>query len=364
MAIVDKSYHELLYAIMKYGYEYETENRPGIVCKQLSAVNIEIPIDKEFPLITTKQMFTKSIVGELIWFLRGGHNIKYLIDNGINIWTKDALKYHNDTVDDTGFEIVNSISEFTRMIKESDMPQFELWESSGDYPGELGKIYGHQWRNWGEDGFDQIYQLINALRKPNPINRRHIVTAWNPDEVLFPFTALPPCHWSFEVIVRPLTENERSSMFEGVMTDDLKSEEEYHQIYDVAGIPRYGLYLKWNQRSVDTFLGLPFNIASYALLAHIIGRLTNIVPLGIIGSLSNVHIYSPHFEVVNQQLERDYKQYSGCQLEISENKLGHNDEFEDIDTIFGNLQISDFKFNNYESYPALKAEMFEQTKTS
>jgi len=317
MAIVDKSYHQLLYAIMQHGYEYETENRPGIVCKQLSSVNMEIPLYKEFPLITTKQMFTKGIVGELIWFLRGMSNIEYLNDNGIHIWDKDANTFSDD--------------------------------------GEVGRNYGVQWRHWTGVNiinpvnheletysfdvyeFDQILNLIINLRKPNPINRRHIVTSWNPAEL--DDTALPPCHWSFEIIVRPLLTLEQDETV------------------------RYGLYLKWNQRSVDTFLGLPFNIASYALLAHIIGLLTNIKPLGLIGNLSNVHIYEPHFEVVEEQFSRNPEEYSGCQLEIAENKLGHTEDFNDIDSIFDNLQISDFKFNNYESYPALKAEMFEQIKT-
>lgn len=328
MAIVDKVYHGLLQSIMDKGYDYETANRPGIVCKQLSSVTIEIPLNSEFPLLTTKQMFIRGIVAELIWFLRGESNIKYLLDNNVDIWTKDALTFLKRQ---TGDEL--EISDFREKVK------------TEYFSGNVGRNYGVQWRYWTQVGeaefdelvpvsdFDQIANLITNLRKENPINRRHIVTAWNPAELQD--TALPPCHWSFEIIVRPL-----------------------------SSPPYYGFYLKWHQRSVDTFLGLPFNIASYALLAYIIGEITGLQPLGLIGDLSNVHIYSPHFEVVEEQLTRDVEAFSGCQLDFSEEGLKTFSSFNngeiDINDTFASLQISDFIFNNYTSYPSLKAEMFEQ----
>jgi thymidylate synthase len=329
MAIVDKVYHNLLQSIIDKGYEYETENRPGIVCKQLSSVTLDIPLNTEFPLLTTKQMFIRGIVAELIWFLRGESNIKYLLDNNVDIWTKDALTFLKQRNGDEP-----KISEFREKVKD----RF--------YSGDVGRNYGVQWRNWTQIGeaefdelvpvsdFDQIDNLIHNLRQENPINRRHIVTAWNPAEL--DNTALPPCHWAFEIIVRPLDTS-----------------------------PYYGFYLKWHQRSVDTFLGLPFNIASYAILAYIIGEMTGLQPLGLIGDLSNVHIYEPHFEVVEEQLTRNTETFNGCQLDFSEKGLKTFSQFNNgeigINDTFASLQISDFIFNNYESYPALKAEMFEQT---
>lgn len=312
MAKIDKIYHDLSKAILDYGYIYLDESR-GKNCKQISSCTLAIPLN-EFPLITTKQMFTKGIVGELLWFLRGESDIRYLNENNINIWNQDALNFSNKNGG-------NTLSTY------------------------VGRNYGVQWRNWTNvntfgdvvPGFDQITNLIINLKK-KPIGRRHIVTAWNPAEL--DQTALPPCHWAWEVIPRPLFDFEK-------------------KLYPNQ---EYGFDLKWHQRSVDTFLGLPFNIASYALLANIIGKMTNFVPLNIIGDLSNVHFYEPHIEVVKEQLLRNTDQFQGCNLTYSANFNNALTSFDcgdmNFDEFINAIEIKDFIFEDYQSFDKLKADMY------
>lgn len=345
MAQVDVQYHQLSKAIIDYGYEYTTKNRPNTPCKQITSATLQLPLKDEFPLITTKKMFTKGVVGELLWFLRGDSNIKYLEDNNIKIWSKDAATFGQD--------------------------------------GDVGRNYGVQWRSWSDiqvnpddtlnfGSLDQIKTLINNLKSDYPINRRHIVTAWNPVELSE--TALPACHWSFEILPRPL--NKADKIYHSIGTDKIYLDGLYEAAYDkndkeamqmldaeLSQIPDYGFTLKWHQRSVDTFLGLPFNIASYALLAHIIGKMVNMIPLEIIGDLSNVHFYKPHIEIAEEQLKRNPTNFNGCNLKLSQDgnfKFTQYYEHQDIDKLFQDLNIEDFIFEDYNSYEKLTAEMFEQ----
>lgn len=309
MAKIDFIYHDLSKAIIDYGYWYKDESRDKR-CKQISSATLSIPLNS-FPLLTTKKIFTKGIVGELIWFLRGDSNVKYLNDNGITIWNDDAANYSDN--------------------------------------GDVGRNYGVQWRDWTNtcddkccnESVDQIFNLVNNIKK-KPIGRRHIVTAWNPAELNK--TALPPCHWAFEIIPRPLFDFEKK----------LYPDQEY------------GFDLKWHQRSVDTFLGLPFNIASYALLANILGKLINFVPLNIIGDLSNVHFYEPHIEIINEQLQRDTDLHQRCDLTFSQKFEDLVKSYQDgkiiLDDFFKQIEIDDFKFDNYTSFGKLKADMYAPIK--
>jgi len=307
MAKIDVIYHNIASAIIDYGYWY-TDTSRNIRCKQLSHITIEVPLD-EFPLMTTKKMFSKGIIGELIWFLRGSDNIQYLNDNGIHIWDDDAENFSDE--------------------------------------GNVGRNYGVQWRDWSDAyktgvGIDQISALIKNL-KAKPINRRNIVTAWNPAEI--EMTALPPCHWAFEVIPRPLFQYEKNKY-------GLEKE--------------FGFDLKWHQRSVDTFLGLPFNIASYALLAKIIEKLTGYIALNIVGDLSNIHFYEPHIEIVTEQLQRDPLLHEGCNLQFSERFNESISEYHKgrlvLDDVINSLEIDDFIFENYQSFDKLKADMYAPIK--
>ena len=378
MAKIDVLYHNVARNIIEHGYEYLTDNRPQ-PCVQLSSVNMDIPLT-EFPLLTTKKMFTKSIVEELLWFLRGENNIKPLLDKKVNIWNQDAHKHYQR-------EMIKRNGQGS-LIEEQYIGQIEKLGKVIDHGfeyGDIGRNYGVQWRKWknanfkidGEDirtlklPFDQIQNLLDNLRKPNPINRRHIVTAWNPAEL--DQTALPPCHWAFEIIVRPLT-NAMKIEYSGKDQEYLDTlwmegfgkanneEAKATFLEETKHIPSYGFILKWHQRSCDFFLGSPFNIASYALLAHIIGSLTDLQPLSIIGDLSNVHFYQPHIEVVQQQLNNDVNLYNGCYLSFSENYLMNMTLFKGsaitLDEFLETLSHEDFIFNNYNSFPALKGDMF------
>lgn len=379
MARIDKQYHALAESILDYGYEYKTDNRPQPCIQQTSAtMDIEL---NEFPLLTTKKMATKSIVEELLWFLRGQGNIKPLVDAGVNIWNKDAMNYWNK---DNGVNPASNMTEFLALVTHPDSSN--LWNE----PGGVGRNYGVQWRRWNPalgkvldelgtivpnnvvsiDVVDQIQVLLDGLRKPNPISRRHIVTAWNPAEL--DETALPPCHWAFEVLPRPMSDSMRieraggdKPYLEALWQSAMKRDQEAIDTLakELAHVPKYGFVLKWHQRSVDTFLGLPFNIASYALLAHIIASITDMVPLSIIGDLSNVHFYKPHTEAVRKQLSNSVLAYPGCQLVFSENYLSRLANFKaghfTFDVFLEGLSHTDFIFEGYQSFPAITAEMFE-----
>ena len=314
MAKVDQLYLRLLSGIVEQGYWYEDKSRE-VRCKQLTSLTIDFDIEHEFPLLTTKKLYTKSIVGELIWFLRGLDNLEYLHENNIHIWDKDAKNFSDD--------------------------------------GDVGRNYSIQWRDWTNiqstkigyipSNIDQIKNLIEGLIE-NPMSRRHIVTAWNPAEL--DQTALPPCHWSFEVLPRPAFDFEK----------ELNPEIEY--VFS----------LKWHQRSVDTFLGLPYNIASYAILSKIIQELTGYKSLGLIGDLSNIHLYEPHIEKAQVQMKLNPNKYGSPTFKFSEKLLRDFKLFRrgniELSAVFHSMQIGDFIFENYESYPIIKAKMYEPTNNN
>jgi thymidylate synthase len=345
MAKIDKSYHKLLNEILKKGYKYEDPNRKDVHRIEIPSYQIKHDFKDGFPAITTKKLYWKGIVGELLWFLRGDTNIKYLLDNNINIWNKDAYNYYCKNVrNPLSFEI------WLDNIKSHN-----LHETSGD----LGRVYGSQWRNFMgyADNVDQFSNLIKGLKK-TPMGTKHIVTAWNPAEL--EDMALPPCHWSFEILVEPIGKTERLKMMRdlGATWNIPISNIDFDKLCkDKWKIPFHKFTLKWHQRSVDTFLGLIFNIASYALLAQIIGKLTNMKPKGIIGDLSNVHIYEEHLDAIDIQLSRDVNKHDNCELDIKE--IGWDESTEDI---LDHLMISDFKLKNYTSEVAIPARMLPYNK--
>jgi thymidylate synthase len=268
-----------------------------------------------FPLLTTKKMPFKTIVTELLWFLRGDTNIKFLVDNNCHIWDGDAYKnYCNWYNQQEGFiqPPKHNIEFFIERIKTDD-------EFAREW-GELGPVYGKQWRNWGQgvlenkhlEPIDQIANLINNL-KTNPDSRRLMVNAWNVGELNQ--MVLPPCHYGFQCYVRD---------------------------------GKY-LSLMWNQRSVDTPLGLPFNIASYALLLEMLARETNMIADELVGNLGDCHIYLDQQDGVREQLTRS---------PMALGQLVVNDEFWNPNvSLFDqieHIQPTDFHVENYESHPAIK----------
>lgn len=345
MAKIDHTYHNLLEKILQEGYDYKDESR-DVMCKQISSYEFRHNIRLNgFPAITTKKLYWKGVVGELIWFLRGDTNIKYLVNNNIHIWNKDALNWaKNYGGAPENFDI------------ESFLESVQKEHHNGYYQfGELGKVYGNQWRyftkqtgNLNENPWvDQISNLIQNL-KDKPMSRRHIVTAWNPAEL--DQMALPPCHFMFQILPRPLSLIERSKLsnFElGItITDDM---------CDKQNISKYMFDLKFSMRSNDVFLGLPFNIASYGLLMEIIGKMTNMIPNELIGDLSNVHIYHPHIEAVKTQLKNKVDKY------WRPIKLKNLVEYNTVDDVTNDvidlMEIKHFQLEDYESYPAIPAEM-------
>jgi thymidylate synthase len=358
---LDKQYQQLLQDIIDYGAE--KKDRTGTGTKSIFGYTIRHKMSDGFPLLTTKKMAWKTMVTELLWFLRGDTNIKYLVDNNCHIWDGDAYKnYCNNCKDEKYLNSLPLISlsklesfivdcvlysqeEFINKIKTDD--EFaKQW-------GELGPVYGKQWRAFDEEewgGIDQIQNLINDL-KTNPDSRRLIVTAWNPSYQHQ--MVLPPCHYGFQVYTRELTWEEQ---VQWVMKN---TDAEWENVYIVEEIakpttPKRAISLMWNQRSVDTFLGLPFNIASYGLLLEIIAKEVNMVPDQLIGNLGDVHLYLNHIEQAKEQIERE-------SFDLPTLKHLKADSFykslSEDQSLYSHLANTDFELVNYQSHPAIKAPL-------
>ena len=357
---LDKKYQDLLDDILDNGIE--KSDRTGTGTLSVFGRQIRHKMSQGFPLLTTKKMVWKSIVTELFWFLKGDTNIRYLVDNDCHIWNGDAYKRY-ERARTWELQDVPPMSEFINNIKTDD--EFaKVW-------GELGPIYGKQWRKWkgdtwvegntdGTEGFylqsdyiDQIANLINEL-KTNPDSRRLMVSAWNVgqlDEMV-----LPPCHYGFQVYTRELSKNERLNWYAN------KERFAYHDsIVDEMNqknVPTRAISLMWNQRSVDTFLGLPFNIASYGLLLEIIAKEVNMIPDELIGNLGDVHLYKNHIEQAKEQISREpyelptlYMNTEFWQTESGECGIGN------LNTNLKGFEISDFQIENYQSHPTIKAPL-------
>ena len=258
-----KQYLDLLQDIMDNGQD--ADNRTGIYARKVFGRQMRFDLNDGFPLVTTKKVYLRAIIHELIWLLSGNTNIKYLHDNNVTIWDEWA-----------------------------------------DENGDLGPVYGHQWRNFNSQGIDQIKDVIERIKK-NPQDRRLIVTAWNPAQI--EQMALPPCHCFFQFDVTP------------------------------DGRLNCQLY----QRSCDMFLGVPFNIASYSLLTMMVAQVCGLKPGEFVHTLGNAHIYSNHFDQVRLQLSR--RPYPLPQMKI-------NPEIKDIDDFkflaffhYGDTAI--FRINNF-----------------
>jgi thymidylate synthase len=252
------------------------------------------------------------MVAELLWFLRGDTNIKYLVDNDCHIWDGDAYKNY---LEHTQHEASYTKEQFINLIK-TDKDWANVW-------GELGPIYGKQWRSWNgpyNDGFgesiDQIKNLIEQL-KTNPDSRRLMVSAWNVGEL--DQVVLPPCHYGFQLYTRPTTRDEK-----------IVNPEKYR-----------ALSLMWNQRSVDTFLGLPFNIASYGLLLMMIADEVGMIPDELIGNLGDTHLYVNHIEQAKEQISRAPFELPNVHVRDG----------------IQSFMPGDIILENYQSHPAIKAPL-------
>ena len=317
---LDARYQALLEDIIQHGVEKEDRTGTGTI--SVFGRQIRHKMSEGFPLLTTKKMAIKTMMTELKWFLRGDTNIKYLVDNGCHIWDGDAYKnYAAKTSMDVDGQY--TMSEFIEQIKTDD--EFaRKW-------GELGPIYGKQWKRWGskqetnnilgitkqtKPGIDQIQNLITDL-KTNPDSRRLMVSAWNVDEMND--MVLPPCHYGFQLYTRKSTREEK-------ITNPGK--------YRVVS-------LMWNQRSVDTFLGLPFNIASYATLLQLIADECDMIAGDLIANLGDVHLYKNHIEQAKEQISRDWFELPTLELT-------------NVDLLKGEF---DYEIKDYKSHPSIKAPL-------
>ncbi len=319
---IDKQYQKLLQDIIDNGVEKKDRTGTGTI--SVFGRQIRHKMSEGFPLLTTKKMAWKTMVTELIWFLRGDTNIKYLVDNGCHIWDGDAYKNYKSSNPDIlandemlkterGTYKFFTQEEFINKIKTDD--EFaKKW-------GELGPVYGEQWRSWEglNSNTDQISNLINDL-KNNPDSRRLMVNAWNVGELNR--MVLPPCHYGFQVYTRELNLDERIDYYNKTK-DPLSRSSDYHHVHmDSLRVPKRAISLMWNQRSVDTFLGLPFNIASYGLLLEIIAKEVNMIPDELVGNLGDVHLYSNHIEQAKEQIGRKYSHEE--REEMLKNAMGPN----------------------------------------
>jgi len=352
MNSIDKKYQDLLQDILDNGLE--KKDRTGTGTLSVFGRQIRHKMSEGFPLLTTKKMAWKSIVTELIWFLRGDTNIKYLVDNDCHIWDGDAYKnYFNKNKADI-FHPILPQDAFIRAIK--TIPEFaKEW-------GELGPIYGKQWRSWREESeyldgvsyakwhkIDQIQNLINEL-KTNPDSRRLMVSAWNVGEL--EGMVLPPCHYGFQVWTRELSARERTAIGSKGSTklydlikeggyQTIDADVEMNKVCDDTGVPKRAISLMWNQRSVDTLLGLPFNIASYGLLLEMIADEVQMIPDELIGNLGDTHLYLNHIEQAKEQIGRTPYELPTVHVR------------DGIESFMPN----DIILENYVSHPSIKAPL-------
>ena len=365
MNTLDKKYQQLLSDIIEFGVEKKDRTGTGTISE--FGHQIRHKMSEGFPALTTKKLAWKQVVSELLWFLTGQTNIQYLLKHNNHIWDGDAYKNYTKEVNELidGYmsgdvigtqahidDMFSNPDDLTPLTKEEFINKIKTDDGFAKTWGNLGPIYGKQWRKWnGENGrIDQIDYLVREL-KTNPDSRRLMVSAWNVDEL--DQMVLPPCHYGFQVYTRELTGEERWELLKNKI-----GEERFKSLVDELvpfggglseelqsyNIPKRAISLMWNQRSVDTFLGLPFNIASYGLLLHIIANEVNMIPDELIGNLGDTHLYSNHIEQAKEQIGRT--SFDLPQLKTSAK----------MDGICCNVP-DDFILEGYQYHPTIKAPL-------
>ena len=294
-----RQYLDLLDNICREGVV--RDDRTGTGTKGIFGYQMRFDLSEGFPLLTTKRVFLKGVIHELLWFLKGDTNIKYLVDNGVHIWDSDAFRYYNELCVKHGVLPVDMDTFLGALGVESPIEGYKF--------GDLNHVYGYQWRSWptGDGGaIDQIKKVIETI-KSNPNSRRMSVSAWNVADV--DSMALPPCHTMFQFFVA-----------EGRLSC---------QLY---------------QRSGDTFLGVPFNIASYALLTMMIAKECGLEPGEFVHTLGDAHLYLNHLEQAAEQLSREPRKLPTMHLNP------------DVKSIF-DYTFEDFTLEGYDPHPAIKAPL-------
>ena len=347
---LDKQYQSLLTDILDNGVI--KSDRTGTGTKSVFGRQIRHKMSEGFPLLTTKKMAWKTMVVELLWFLRGETNIKFLLDYDCHIWDGDAYKRY-ERARTWELQDVPPMNEFIKKIKTDD--EFaKTW-------GDLGPIYGAQWRSWDWDlnskPIDQITNLINDL-KTNPDSRRLMVNAWNVGAL--DAMVLPPCHYGFQVYTKELSESERFDWYGNKIGSHMHHDHIVQEMNE-KNVPTRSISLMWNQRSVDTFLGLPFNIASYGLLLEIIAKEVNMVPDELIGNLGDTHLYLNHIEQAKEQIGRT--PYELPTVKITERNWYMHEKVKEhlgektLDEKLKSYRPDCFELIGYESHPKIKAPL-------
>ena len=377
---IEKQYLKLLKDILDNGVEKQDRTGTGTI--SVFGRQIRHDMKTGFPLLTTKKMYWKGIVTELLWFLHGDTNIKYLVDNDCHIWDGDCYANYRKKISevDSNGNIIHLKYPEKPLVQEEFINKIKTDDEFAEEWGELGPVYGKQWRSWTKkkmylstDGsyeniydemdqtvIDQISCLINDI-KTNPDSRRLMVSAWNPSDLHD--MVLPPCHYGFQVYTRELSLeeiiNQMRELNKGItkngreMDDDelrdmFKAPLFKEKIINTLNIPTRAISLMYNARSQDVPLGTPFNIASYALLLEIIGRMVNMVPDELISNMGDCHIYKDQIDGVKEQLTRE--PYPLPKLVISDD-VNFNGT---IDDFLNSCSISDLKIEGYQSHPPIK----------
>ena len=321
----NREYKKVVAGVLANGVKKKT--RSGEVISTFGQ-QIRFDLRDGFPLISLKKVYIKGVVKELLWFISGNTNIKTLYENNVHIWDKDAYRYFLEKfpyeathiTEDNFYEMVGKQTIFPLYCYIYDNIKNKYEKKQTVYTaGDLGPVYGRQWRVWNNH-IDQLYDVIQTL-KTDPDNRRLIVSAWNVEYI--PDMALPPCHVMYQFYTRKLSSEER---------EKYKCER--------------ALSLMWTQRSVDVFLGLPFNIASYGLLLSMVAQCVGMLPEMLIGSLGDTHIYANHLDAVNELLLRNCDTYTEPTLRL-------NPEIRRID----DFKYEDIEICDYNSYGVIKAPL-------
>lgn len=350
MAKIDKTYHDLLEKIMNEGVRKEGRNGPT---RSIFGVSLEHDMEDGFPLLTTKKMHWKGIVSELLWFLRGRTDLRWLLERNNKIWVGDAYRVYSNKCSQnkdnyTQWMFEKDDGSFRMYTKEEFIQKVLTDDNFSALWGNLGDIYGSQWRNWdhqdwfGMEGLDQVKSLIYLLNN-NPDSRRMLVTAWNPTDI--DDLILPACHYSFQVWTRELSYDERVALITSPENYESIVSEDY---LNTMGAPNREISMVWNQRSGDTPLGIPYNIASYALLLKLLAHEVNMVPGKLRANIGDAHIYENQIPGIQEQLKRDVTKYDSPYITIDRSISIYNPDAERF-PVMGN-----FNLHNYNSYPSIK----------
>lgn len=365
----------------------KTPSRVGDVRSRF-VETIRVDLRKEFPLMEIKQVSFKNILVELLWFIKGNTNIKFLVDNGCNIWNDDSYRYYSEKYSQyrfrnkpnylskqlpLGLDVELTKEEFLEKVKNGErlIDQYLKKDENGvDYLseryaflstnytyGDLDKIYGYQWRNFN-GSTDQLAKCITTL-KENPDDRRIIVSAHNPTDLELGNVGLPSCHNYFQFYTRPLSIEERIKWFEDNLGTKM-ADDNVEEFLNINNVPKRSVSLYYNIRSNDFFLGQPYNTPSYALLLIMVAKVVNMQPEQVVCNAVDCHLYEVHLDAANEWLDRYSSRFNGENTEDREtfftfcnSSIKIKRDVDDIDK----FKISDFELKNYRPDSRIKAPL-------